>query len=243
MDAVLGDLVFGYLLEEQSWTATVRVLERRPRIALLLRDADPGEKVVPRGERIGARRQLDSRRTGMDVPKAARQNNDNARGSWASKVIWIPRLIGVLRSQRYECAPWGQSGRADGQNRSAIPCGPGTGRDNSSGPGQAGQVRTCSGHRTDAWLGPGRAAPSGRCGAITRRLFGPSVSCSEFVGAKHVPCSRSDSTREMRVRPAHPMRTERPGNGSIPGVRPGVQEEIEWQCVTRKENRPNSSTE
>lgn len=61
MDAVLGGLVLGDLLEEHTWAVPVRILDGRPRIALLFGNADPGEKVVPRGRRVGVRRQLDAR--------------------------------------------------------------------------------------------------------------------------------------------------------------------------------------
>ena len=67
MDAVLARLVLRHLLEEQAWTAAVRVLDGRPRVALLRRHAYPGEEVVPRGQRVGTLGQVGSRRAGVDV--------------------------------------------------------------------------------------------------------------------------------------------------------------------------------
>jgi len=67
VDAILGDFVLWYLLEEQPWAVPVRVLDRRSCVALLRRYADPREEVVPRGERIGVLRQFDSGWAGVDV--------------------------------------------------------------------------------------------------------------------------------------------------------------------------------
>src|SRR5690606_22266213 len=55
MDAVLGDLTLGHLLEEQARARTDVVCDARPRLALLVRDAHPGQVVLPRAHRMDTR--------------------------------------------------------------------------------------------------------------------------------------------------------------------------------------------
>jgi hypothetical protein len=98
VDAVFDKLPLRHLLEEQPWAVPVRILDRRSCVALLLRYADPGEEVVPRGQRVGVLGQVDSWRAGVHITQCVAQKDDSARGSWPSKLTWMWRLIGLLPS-------------------------------------------------------------------------------------------------------------------------------------------------
>ena len=72
----------------------VRVLDRRPGVALVLGDADPREELVPRRQRVGALGQLDAGRPGVDVAQGVAPEGRQRPRVGASKVIWTSRLIG-----------------------------------------------------------------------------------------------------------------------------------------------------
>jgi hypothetical protein len=78
---------------------TVRVLDGRAGVALVVRYAHAGEKFVPGDQRVGVQGQSDSGRAGVDVTQDIVPNDDSACGLWSSKVTWTCRLIRLLRSE------------------------------------------------------------------------------------------------------------------------------------------------
>ena len=84
MDAILGDLALGNLLEEEAWPPSIGILDRRSCVALIFRNPNSGQELLPGGQRVSVLRQGDTRRSRVDV--AEHISPERRQGSWISAI-------------------------------------------------------------------------------------------------------------------------------------------------------------
>ncbi|GAB4085777.1 hypothetical protein GCM10028784_24070 [Myceligenerans cantabricum] len=99
METVLGDLVLGDLLEEDPRADSLGVLQGGGAVAQLRRDVLALQEVVPGGERVVARRELDAGRPRVDVAERFPPEGRQAP--------WVVRVEGDLEILAHRDAPSG----------------------------------------------------------------------------------------------------------------------------------------